>query len=93
VPGSLTVDHRIVCIENQGSEILAVGSGGEDGVAHRRWLPAEVHRAIREGDRFYVVSPNTGWEAELEIRDGAITGARDGLGEDCLYPLRSCRWR
>jgi len=87
------VDHRILCIELEQGRIVAVGTGGEDGVAHRRWNPAEVRRAVREGDRFYVVSPNTGWEAELELLDGVLAAARDDIGQDCLHGLRPCRWR
>lgn len=87
------VDHRILCIEKEEGEILAVGTGGEDGVAHRRWTAAEVRRAAGEGDRFYVVSPNTGCEAEVELRDGTITAARDDIGQECLHGLRFCRWR
>ncbi len=88
-----TVDHRILCIEEEEDRILAVGTGGEDGVAHRRWLAAEVLRAIAEGDRFYVVSPNTGWEADMQVSGGVIAAAQDTLGEECLRALRSCRWR
>jgi hypothetical protein len=89
----LTVDHRIVCIETEEGQIVAVGTGGEDGIAHRRWLSAEVRRAIADGDRFYVVSPNTGWEADLQLRDGVFAGAVDDIGADCLLALRACRWR
>jgi hypothetical protein len=87
------MDHRILCIEEEDRQILAVGTGAEDGVAHRRWMLAEVRRAIADGDRFYVVSLNTGWEADLELCDGAIAVARDDLGQECLRGLRSCRWR
>lgn len=94
LPDRLTVDHRILCIEvEEKGEILAVGTGGEDGVAHRRWVAAEVRRAIGQGDRFYVISPNTGWEAELELLDGLLAGAQDDVGLDCLRGLRPCRWR
>jgi hypothetical protein len=88
-----TVDYRILCIEEEEGQILAVGTGGQDGVAHRRWIAAEVRRAIREGDRFYVVSPNTGSEAELQLLDGVLAGAHDELGRDALRGLPSCRWR
>jgi hypothetical protein len=87
------VNHRILCIEQQEDQILAVGTGGEDGVAHRRWLGAEVRRAIGEGERFYVLSPNTGSEAELALRDGRIVAAHDDIGQECLRGLRSCQWR
>jgi hypothetical protein len=87
------VNHRVLCIEDEEGQIAAVGTGGEDGVANRRWVLAEMVRAIAEGERFYVVSPNTGWEAELELGDGVIARARDDSGEDCLQSLRSCRWR
>lgn len=87
------MEHRILCIEEQDGRLLAVGTGGEDGVAHRRWLAAEVHRAIGEGERFYVISPNTGEEADVQLRDGTLAGARDDLGVECLHALRSCRWR
>jgi hypothetical protein len=89
----LTVDHRILCIEEDEGQTLAVGTGGEDGVAHRRWTAAEVCRAIGEGERFYVVSPSTGWEADLQLRDGRLASATDELGRDCLHGLRDCRWR
>lgn len=87
------MDHRILCIEEEEGQVVAVGTGGEDGVAHRRWMPTEVRRAIGEGDRFYVVSPNTGWEAELVLSDGRIVAAHDDMGQECLHGLRSCRWR
>jgi hypothetical protein len=90
------VNHRILCIEKENGQIVAVGTGGADGadgVANRRWTPAEVRRALAEGDRFYVISPNTGSEADLELRDGTIAGARDDIGQECLNRLRSCRWR
>ncbi len=87
------MDHRILCIEEEQGQILAVGTGAEDGVAHRRWTLAEVMRAVGDGDRFYVVSPNTGWAAELQFLHGTIAGARDDIGEECLHGLRSCRWR
>lgn len=61
-----TVDHRILCIEVDADRILGVGTGGEDGIAHRRWVAAEVRRAIGERERFYVISPKTGSEGELE---------------------------
>jgi hypothetical protein len=86
------VDHRILCIEEEQDEIVAVGTGDEDGVAHRRWTAAELRRSLAQGDRFFVISPNTGWEAELELRDGAIA-AHDDIGQECLHGLRSCRWR
>jgi hypothetical protein len=92
-PSAPIVDHRILCIEEERGAIVALGTGGEDGVAHRRWIAAEVRRAVREGDSFYVVSPNTGWETPLELIDGALSGARDDVGEDCLRGLRHCRWR
>jgi hypothetical protein len=87
------VDHRILWIEEEEGEILALGTGGEDGVAHRRWTAAEVRRAIREGERFFLVSPDTGSEAELELLDGSPAGAREHIGEDCLRGLRHCPWR
>jgi hypothetical protein len=87
------VDHRILCLEEEDGRVLAAGTGGEDGVATRRWTAAEVVRAIRGGERFYVVSPNTGWDAQVELDDGEIASALDEAGEDCLRALRSCRWR
>jgi hypothetical protein len=89
----VVVDHRILCIEEEAGQIVAVGTGGEDGVANRRWIPAEVVRAITEGERFYLVSPNTGFEADVYLRDGRIAVAADEDGEECLSGLRSCRWR
>jgi hypothetical protein len=87
------MDHRILCIEVEEGGITALGTGGEDGVAHRRWLPAELRRAITEGERFYVTSPTTGWEADLVIGETGLLAAFDDLGEDCLHGLRGCRWR
>ncbi len=87
------MDHRILCIEEEEGQIVAVGTGEDDGVAHRRWTAIELRRALGEGDRFYVISPNTGWDAELELLDGEIASARDDLGQECLRALRSCRWR
>lgn len=87
------MDHRILCIEEEQGLIAAVGTGGEDGVAHRRWTAAEVRRAVGEGDRFYVVSPDTGWDAQLELSNGQLVAAHDDLGLECLRTLRSCRWR
>jgi hypothetical protein len=89
----VAVDYRILCIEEERGQIVAVGTGGDDGVANRRWVRAEMVRAIAGGDRFYVLSPNTGWDADLELHDGEIAGAHDEAGEDCLRSLRSCRWR
>ncbi len=87
------MDRRILCIEQEQGQIVAVGTGGSEGVPHRRWLLAEVRRAIGEGDRFYVISPNTGEQVELRLLVGTLAGAFDGVGQDCLRALRSCRWR
>ncbi len=89
----MTVDYRIQCIEQEHGEIAAVGTGGSEGVPDRRWLLAEVRRAIGEGDRFYVISPNTGERVELRLLVGKLSGAFDEVGQDCLRSLRSCRWR
>lgn len=90
------MNYRVLCIEEEARRIIAVGTGaanGAPGAADRRWTTTEVRRAIREGDRFYVISPNTGHEADLQVVLGEIVGARDDLGEECLRDLRSCRWR
>jgi hypothetical protein len=87
------MENRILCIELEADEIVAVGTGGEDGVAHRRWLVAEVARAIVDGERFFAVCPSTGDEVDVEVRAGRICAPADLTSGFSLERLRPCRWR
>jgi hypothetical protein len=90
--GGEAMEHRILCIEVEDGEIVAVGTGGEDGVAHRRWVVAEVRRAIEEGERFFIASFSAGAEAEVDVLEDRLR-MESGAPEDSLAQLRSCRWR
>jgi hypothetical protein len=88
----MATSYRVSCVEKD-ERIVAVGTGGSDGVANRRWTVAEVRRALGEGDRFYTVSPSTGNEADVEPFEDAIRTDPDQVTDNNLDDLRLCRWK
>jgi hypothetical protein len=89
----MLIEHRIVCVEAQDGRLSAVGTGGDDGVAHRRWTIAEVRRAVGEGERFFMLCPATGLDTDVEVHEQTLRTDPRALGNPRLLDLRSCRWR
>jgi hypothetical protein len=91
---------RIVCSElqnpTQHRHIIAVGTGSDPNKADERWTVDQVRAAIRNGDRFYTVSPSTGKTANVEPYDCAcgyksIRSTDDAVRDNNLDYLRACR--
>jgi hypothetical protein len=89
--GHRITDYRVVCVV-KGERITGVGTGTEE-VADTRWSVAGVRIAIKEGHRFYTVSPSTGDEADVELNEDGIRTDPDKVTDNNLENLRACRWQ
>jgi len=83
--------YRIVCVEKD-EHIISVGTGDNPQQAVKRWKVADVRAAIKDGNRFYTVSPSTGKEANVELFEETIRTGADGIADNNLDNLRACRW-
>ncbi|MEA2493393.1 MAG: hypothetical protein QOJ29_1304 [Thermoleophilaceae bacterium] len=94
--------NRIVCVETEHPHrhIIAVGIGDNEWRATRRETVATVRAAIRNGDRYYTVSPSKGWTADVEPYDVYVNGqwiytirsTPDAVPDNNLDNLRVCNW-
>ncbi len=87
--------YRVVCVETKEPHegIIAVGtSDNGKTTANERWTVAQVRKAIKEGDRFYTVSPSTGDEADVELYGEGIRTNPDEVTDNNLDNLRACSW-
>jgi hypothetical protein len=94
--------HQIVCVEttHPHRHITHVGIGELSWRASERWTVNRVRDAIRDGDRFYTVSPSTRKAADVRpdtCRIGGcvvetIRSAPDAVTDNNLDNLRVCRW-
>jgi hypothetical protein len=82
--------YQIVCVEKD-EHITAVGTGTDSARATQRWTVAEVRAAIKTGSRFYIKSPSTGAEADVELYENTIRTDPDGVRDNNLDNLRACR--
>lgn len=95
--------YRIVCVETlyPHRHITHVGTGSDPAHAISRWTVAEVRSALRNGDRFYTVSPSTGRTADVEPYDAyvgntvvyTIRSTPDAIYDNNIDNLRVCSWR
>ncbi|HEX4188959.1 MAG TPA: hypothetical protein VHY83_13770 [Solirubrobacteraceae bacterium] len=86
------MEHRVLCVEVEHCQLVALGTGDEDAGAHRRWTVAEVRRAITEGQRFFLLSSTLGSRLYLECFADELRPVGGILPHE-LLGLRSCRWR
>ena len=93
---------RIVCVttEHPHRHIVDVGTGPDPARAETKRTLTEVRVAIRDGDRFYTVSPSTGTKAYVALDTCGISGCRvetirsaaDADEDNNLDGMRTCRW-
>jgi len=100
-------EYRIVCTEKQSAtdpsrheHIVAVGTGDDPHGASARWTVDQVIDAmIKNGARFYTVSPSTRKEADVEpihclhCTFQLIRTDPDQVMGNNLDELRPCSWR
>ena len=89
--------YRVVCVETREPHegIIAVGTNDKGETdANQRWTVASVRTAIKEGQRFYTIGLESGYEADVELwGDHGITTSADGKPDNNLDNLRACSWK
>jgi hypothetical protein len=94
--------YRIVCVNtlHPHRHITHVGTGNDAG-ANEQWTVEQVRAALRNGHRFYTVSPSTGLTADVRADDCRINGCTvktirstaDAVTDNNLDNLRICNWQ
>lgn len=92
--------HFITCVSRARTlfhqHVTSVGIGETIGYYRERVSVAAVRQAIREGDRFYTVSPTTGKAALVELYDcpsckaPTIRSAPDWVTDNNLDTIPIC---
>ena len=92
--------HFITCVNRASTlfhqHVTQVGLGDAIGYYRERVSVANVRAAIREGDRFYTVSPTTGKAALVEVYDcpsckaPTIRSAPDSITDNDVDNISIC---
>lgn len=83
------VEYQIICVVKDRGHIAQVGTTINGRTYNQLLTVAQVRERLRQGHRFYTVSPSTGRKAYVEAYD-TIRSHRDAVTDNNLDNLSHC---
>jgi hypothetical protein len=68
-------EYRVICVvrgRDDGVEALGYSESGNGVMYDDQWTLGQAAAAIEGGHRLYTVSPSTGEQADMELREGVV---------------------